>query len=107
MQFFSVKNKVILITGTSRGIGKSLSLAFLNLGAIVIGISKKKNYAIKNKLGFLAVEYSGHGKSSGIFTKGNISEWSNDVKKSIEQKYNNLVSVNAADKKEKEQFHCR
>ena len=42
MQFFSVKNKVILITGTSRGIGKSLSLAFLNLGAIVIGISKKK-----------------------------------------------------------------
>ena len=49
MKFFSVKNKVILITGTSRGIGKSLSLAFLNLGAIVIGISKKKNYAIKNK----------------------------------------------------------
>ena len=30
-------------------------------------------YAKKNKLGFLALEYSGHGKSSGEFTKGNIS----------------------------------
>ena len=29
-------------------------------------------FAKKNNLGFLAVEYSGHGKSSGEFTKGNI-----------------------------------
>jgi len=35
-----------------------------------------RKYAVKNKLGFLAIEYSGHGKSSGKFTKGNISEWS-------------------------------
>ena len=49
MKFFSVKNKVILITGTSRGIGKSLSLAFLNLGAIVIGISKRKIMQLKIK----------------------------------------------------------
>ena len=33
-------------------------------------------YALKNKLGFLALEYSGHGKSSGEFIKGNISKWS-------------------------------
>ena len=39
-----------------------------------------KRYAIKKKLGFLAVEYSGHGKSSGEFTKGNISMWSKDAK---------------------------
>ena len=31
-------------------------------------------FAKKNKLGFLALEYSGHGKSSGKFTKGNISK---------------------------------
>ena len=44
-----------------------------------------KKYAVKNKLGFLAIEYSGHGKSSGEFTKGNISNWSNDVKNSIKK----------------------
>ena len=27
------------------------------------------NFSKKNKLGFLAVEYSGHGKSSGKFTE--------------------------------------
>ena len=30
------------------------------------------NFAKKNKLSFLALEYSGHGKSSGAFIKGNI-----------------------------------
>ena len=44
-----------------------------------------KKYAIKNKLGFLAIEYSGHGKSSGKFTKGNISGWSNDARNSIKK----------------------
>jgi len=44
-----------------------------------------KKYAVKNKLGFLAIEYSGHGKSSGKFTRGNISEWSIDAKKSIKR----------------------
>ncbi|MDB3888453.1 alpha/beta hydrolase [Candidatus Pelagibacter sp.] len=37
------------------------------------------NFAKKNKLGFLALEYSGHGKSSGKFTKGNITKWSNET----------------------------
>ena len=44
-----------------------------------------KRYAVKNKLGFLAIEYSGHGKSSGEFTKGNITIWSNDAKNSIKR----------------------
>jgi len=42
-------------------------------------------FAKKNKLGFLALEYSGHGKSSGIFTKGNITIWSNDAKNVIKK----------------------
>ena len=37
------------------------------------------NFAKKKKLGFLAVEYSGHGKSSGKFTNGNISIWSKET----------------------------
>ncbi len=35
-------------------------------------------FAKKNKLSFLALEYSGHGKSSGEFIKGNITKWSNE-----------------------------
>ena len=42
-------------------------------------------YAKKNKLGFLAVEYFGHGKSSGKFIKGNISRWSKDIRISIKK----------------------
>ena len=37
------------------------------------------NFEKKNKFGFLALEYSGHGKSSGKFTKGNISKWTNET----------------------------
>ncbi len=47
-------------------------------------------YAIKKKLGFLALEYSGHGKSSGQFIKGNISKWSKEttllIKKVVQKK---------------------
>ena len=38
------------------------------------------NFAKKNNLGFLALEYSGHGKSSGKFENGNISKWSIETK---------------------------
>ncbi len=37
------------------------------------------NFSKKNNLSFLALEYSGHGKSSGIFTKGNITKWSDET----------------------------
>ena len=57
-----------------------------------------KKYAVKKKLGFLAIEYSGHGKSSGEFTKGNITEWSNDVKNSIKKivKKNKFILVGSS-----------
>ena len=44
------------------------------------------NFAKKNKINFLALEYSGHGKSSGEFTRGNISKWSIETSK-IVRKY--------------------
>ena len=47
--------------------------------------SALKKFANKKKIGFLAIEYSGHGKSSGKFTKGNISSWSNDIKISLKK----------------------
>ena len=43
------------------------------------------SFANKNKLGFLAIEYSGHGKSSGKFIKGNISLWTDDAKQLIKK----------------------
>jgi esterase/lipase len=57
-----------------------------------------KRYAVKNKLGFLAIEYSGHGKSSGEFTKGNISEWSSDAKNSIKKivKKNKFILIGSS-----------
>ena len=42
-------------------------------------------YAKKKKLGFLALEYSGHGKSTGKFTNGNISKWTKEVKTTIKK----------------------
>jgi len=39
-----------------------------------------RQFAIKRKFGFLALEYSGHGKSTGEFTRGNISIWTKNVK---------------------------
>ncbi len=44
-----------------------------------------RSFANKNKIGFLAIEYSGHGKSSGEFIKGNISLWTYDAKKLIKK----------------------
>ena len=57
-----------------------------------------KKYAVKNKLGFLAMEYSGHGKSSGLFTNSNISIWSNDVKISIKKivKKNDFILIGSS-----------
>ncbi len=37
------------------------------------------NFAKKNGFSFLAPEYSGHGKSSGEFTKGNITQWTRET----------------------------
>jgi len=55
-------------------------------------------FAKRNKLGFLSLEYSGHGKSSGVFTKGNISTWSSDTKRVIKKivKKNNFILVGSS-----------
>ena len=55
-------------------------------------------YAKKNKLGFLALEYSGHGKSTGKFTKGNISKWSKEVEITIKKivKKNKFILIGSS-----------
>ena len=55
-------------------------------------------YCKKIKLGFLGLEYSGHGKSSGKFTNGNISKWTNEVQTTIKKivKKNNFILVGSS-----------
>ena len=47
------------------------------------------HFAKHHKLSFLALEYTGHGKSSGKFINGNITKWSNEtsvlIKKFVKQ----------------------
>tara|TARA_Y100001970_G_scaffold179093_1_gene218019 strand:+ start:1875 stop:2648 length:774 start_codon:yes stop_codon:yes gene_type:complete len=43
----------------------------------------------KKKIGFLALEYSGHGKSYGKFENGTISSWTQDAKITIKKKLKN------------------
>ena len=56
------------------------------------------NFAKKNKLGFLALEYSGHGKSSGKFINGNISKWTNETTLLIKKivKKNRIILVGSS-----------
>ena len=58
-----------------------------------------QNFCKKQKLNFLKFEYSGHGKSSGKFTDGNISKWTNDAKSLIRsktKKSKNLIFVGSS-----------
>ena len=56
------------------------------------------NFAKKNKLGFFALEYSGHGKSSGKFTNGNISKWTKETTLLIKKvvKKNKIILVGSS-----------
>jgi len=66
------------------------------IGAKPIEIQR---FCKKRKLNFLKFEYSGHGKSTGKFIEGNISQWTNDAKKIIESKinkYKNLIFIGSS-----------
>ena len=56
------------------------------------------SFAKKNKLGFLALEYSGHGKSSGKFTNSNISKWTKETSLLIKRivKKNKIILVGSS-----------
>ena len=55
-------------------------------------------FAKKNNLGFLALEYSGHGKSSGKFIDGNITKWTNETSQLIRKivKKNNIILIGSS-----------
>ena len=85
----------------SKVYNKNLSLIFLHGFMSDLEGEKPKvllNFAKKNKINFLALEYSGHGKSSGEFTKGNISKWSNETSKLIKKftKNNKIIFIGSS-----------
>ena len=58
-----------------------------------------EKFCRKKKVSFIKFEYSGHGKSSGKFTDGNISKWTNDAKSLIRsktKKSQNLIFVGSS-----------
>ncbi len=80
---------------------KNLYIVFLH--GFMSDIEGKKpkaflRFAKKNKLGFVALEYSGHGKSTGEFIKGNITSWTNDTKVVIKKivKKNNFILIGSS-----------
>ena len=61
--------------------------------------SEIQKFCNKNNLNFLKFEYSGHGKSTGEFTKGNISKWTNEAKELINSKLkkkNKLIFIGSS-----------
>ena len=56
------------------------------------------NFAKKNKIGFLALEYYGHGKSSGKFINGNITKWTRDATLLIKKivKLNDVIFIGSS-----------
>ena len=80
---------------------KNLYIVFLHGFMSNIEGEKPKaffKYSKINKLGFLAAEYTGHGKSSGKFTNGNISKWSREIKTTIKKvvKKNNFILIGSS-----------
>ena len=60
--------------------------------------TKFAKFCHKKKINFLALEYSGHGKSYGKFTNGNISKWTSDAHKLIKSKFSgkNFIIVGSS-----------
>ncbi len=56
------------------------------------------SFSKKNDFGFLALEYSGHGKSSGKFINGNISIWTKETNILIKKivKKNKIILVGSS-----------
>ena len=76
IRYLSINNKTDLCVVFLHGFMSDLEG---NKPIELLKFCKSKN------IGFLALEYSGHGKSSGKFVEGNISVWSEDTKKVIKK----------------------
>ena len=91
IKYFKI-SKNIKIRYLSNNLKKNPYIIFLHGFMSDIDGEKPKvlsKFCNKLKLGFFAIEYSGHGKSSGKFTDGNISKWRRQVSFFIKRKIKN------------------
>ena len=99
-KFLKISN-TIKIRYLSNYYKKNLYIVFLHGFMSDLEGEKPKifhKFCKKNKLGFLSLEYSGHGKSSGKFIKGNVSKWTNQTKIVIKKiiKKNNFILIGSS-----------
>ncbi len=74
------KEKVVLVTGASRGIGKAIAARFAEQGAFVIGTGTTENSAEQISKQIADNGYSGTGLILNISDKSSLEEFNNNLK---------------------------
>ena len=74
------RDKVVLVTGASRGIGKAIAERFANQGAYVIATGTTKDSAKKISDNFSQNSFEGIGLVLNIADKSSVEEFTNTIK---------------------------
>ena len=99
-KYFITRNKIKIKYLLSKKNTAFAVVFFHGFMSDMVGAKPKEiqKFCNKNNLNFLKFEYSGHGKSTGEFTKGNISKWTNEAKELIRSKLkkNKLIFIGSS-----------